>query len=451
MRLRPVIALSTLSIAAAVALANDANACGGCFVQQSENSIVSGHRMALSISTTQTTLWDQITYSGDPAEFAWVLPIRGQVDIGLSSDALFALLESYTTPQISSPFISCPPPPDCGGDGNAFGGGTSGTGGGSEDGGVEIIAQEVVGPYETVQLTAEDPAALAQWLDSHGYNVPADVQPVIDDYVFEGFGFLALRLVPGQGVDSMRPIRVTTPGAAPALPLRMVAAGTGAITPISLWVLGEGRYEPENFPSFQVDPTALVWNWDEQKSNYSDLRQAGFAASDGAGWILEAGEPTGSWMFQQLVDTANWDPIGSGYADETGEKAVENAEADVTTLLTGINENSLWISRMSAELARAALGQDLALQASSDQATIQRFFEAQNAVGTPPACPPQPECPDGGIDDVAGDPFGDSGDDVLGDSSSCTASGTTDATGGGLVGLALALGAGAVLRRRRRA
>jgi LPXTG-motif cell wall-anchored protein len=249
----------------------------------------------------------------------------------------------------------------------------------------------------------------------------------------------------------MRPIRVTTPGAAPALPLRMVAAGTGAITPISLWVLGEGRYEPENFPSFQVDPTALVWNWDEQKSNYSDLRQAGFAASDGAGWILEAGEPTGSWMFQQLVDTANWDPIGSGYADETGEKAVENAEADVTTLLTGINENSLWISRMSAELARAALGQDLALQASSDQATIQRFFEAQNAVGTPPACPPQPECPDGGIDDVAGDPFGDSGDDVLGDSSNCTASGTTDATGGGLVGLALALGAGAVLRRRRRA
>ena len=32
--------------------------------------------MALSISTQQTVLWDQIRYSGDPAEFAWVLPVR---------------------------------------------------------------------------------------------------------------------------------------------------------------------------------------------------------------------------------------------------------------------------------------------------------------------------------------------------------------------------------------
>ena len=53
------------------------------------------------------------------------------------------------------------------------------------------------------------------------------ILPVIDAYVAEGFNFLALKLVPGQGVDSMRPVRVTTPGAAATLPLRMVAAGTG--------------------------------------------------------------------------------------------------------------------------------------------------------------------------------------------------------------------------------
>jgi hypothetical protein len=31
-------------------------------------------------------------------------------------------------------------------------------------------------------------------------------------YVEEGFGFVALKLVPGIGVDAIRPVRVTTPG-----------------------------------------------------------------------------------------------------------------------------------------------------------------------------------------------------------------------------------------------
>ena len=35
-----------------------------------------------------------------------------------------------------------------------------------------------------------------------------------------------------------------------------LAAGTGAKTPITLWMIGEGRYEPANFPSFTIDPAS---------------------------------------------------------------------------------------------------------------------------------------------------------------------------------------------------
>ena len=103
--------------------------------------------------------------------------------------------------------------------------------------GVTVIAEEVVGPYETVQLQSSDPTALQDWLDAHGYVVPADVQGVVTQYVNEGFDFLAMRLVPGQGTSAMRPVRITSPGAGLTLPLRMVAVGTGAITPIipSCW------------------------------------------------------------------------------------------------------------------------------------------------------------------------------------------------------------------------
>ena len=100
--------VASLPLLSLLTTTDEADACGGCFVSESESTQVTGHRMVLSISNEQTTLYDQIQYSGDPAEFAWVLPIRGQVDIGLSSDALFSLLEQETSITINSPFISCP-------------------------------------------------------------------------------------------------------------------------------------------------------------------------------------------------------------------------------------------------------------------------------------------------------------------------------------------------------
>ena len=66
MRLRFVLPLLSAAVAASLASSTDALACGGCVVPPEENTIVTGHRMALSISTTQTTLWDQIQYSGNP-------------------------------------------------------------------------------------------------------------------------------------------------------------------------------------------------------------------------------------------------------------------------------------------------------------------------------------------------------------------------------------------------
>src|SRR5262245_130162 len=81
---------------AALSAAHDAAACGGCLGPPTEVTQVTGHKMILSISKTQTTLWDQITYSGNPSSFAWVLPIKGTVDFHLSSDALFRTLEQQT-------------------------------------------------------------------------------------------------------------------------------------------------------------------------------------------------------------------------------------------------------------------------------------------------------------------------------------------------------------------
>ena len=86
----------TLALAAFVAstmTTHRADACGGCFAAES-NTVVTDHRMIFSVSKNQTTLYDQIRYQGSPESFAWVLPIHGTVEIGLSSDALFGFLRT---------------------------------------------------------------------------------------------------------------------------------------------------------------------------------------------------------------------------------------------------------------------------------------------------------------------------------------------------------------------
>src|SRR5262249_19517236 len=151
-----------------------------------------------------------------------------------------------------------------GGGGDSIDGSAGGPGGP-----VNILAQSVVGPYETVQIASGDPQSITDWLTSHSYDIPADIQPLIEAYVQDGFGFLAIKLKPGQDVQSMKPVRVTFPGASPVLSLRMVAAGTGPITPVKLWVVSDGRYQPQNFPALFLDESALYWDFNASSSNYA--------------------------------------------------------------------------------------------------------------------------------------------------------------------------------------
>ena len=82
--------------------------------------------------------------------------------------------------------------------------------------------------------------------------IPPSIDPIIDAYVAEQFDFIALRLLPNEGTSAMTPVRVVQDGANPALPLRMVGIGTGSEVPIVLYVIGEGRWETQNFPAAKL-------------------------------------------------------------------------------------------------------------------------------------------------------------------------------------------------------
>jgi len=278
---------SLLSVTAGPRLAE---ACGGCFHVPAENTVVTGHRMVVSISPEQSVLWDQIQYSGNPSEFSWVLPIKPGARIEVASDAFFDVLEAATTISVSAPPEGCAFDTNDSSLGCSSGefansdlGGASGRGG--PEGGVNVISEGSVGPYDTVTLSAEDPEALKTWLEDNGFVMPAEIGPTVDAYVQEGFDFIALKLSPNQGVQQMTPVRVVSPGGSVTLPLRMVAAGTGAQTDIVLYVIGEGRYQARDYENAAIPPQLVTWDFRSDTTDYGELRLDALGANDGRAWL----------------------------------------------------------------------------------------------------------------------------------------------------------------------
>ena len=404
------VAVSALGL---LAQERDAAACGGCFHPPTQvASDITDERMLLSVSTKQTTLYDQIRYSGSPSSFAWVLPIHGTVDVGLSADVLFGSVDQLTATQINPPPQNCPAPPSNCNSFNGKGGGFAApsAAGDSADAGVVVTKAENVGPYSTVQLHATDSSALEKWLSDNGFQIPVDVKPIIDQYVAEGFDFLAMKLLPNQGVQAMRPVRVTAPGASLSLPLRMAAIGTGVSVGITIWVVADGRYQPQNFPFYHIEDKDLVWDWSTTSSNYTTLRSQNEATLKGKGWEIESSLTLNQQLISNTIlsggvyyggggvgpsqasqASADYLPVDADDSGTTtGQTAEQVRQADIAALFAGMNGPNVRITRMRSDISHAAMTSDFVLQASPDQAEIPNVRNLTNAVNL--QCPVYDGC-----------------------------------------------------------
>jgi len=180
--------VATTCSAALLAPARHAHACGGCFtppVQPTEGiSTVESHRMIIELSPEQTILWDQIRYSGNPADFVWVLPVpTPDAQVELADATFFDELDSQTAPRVQPAYPLYP----CGGGsgcGDAAAAGTDAVDHPYQpDDPVTVYSEDTVGPYETVIIGSEDAGALRTWLVDHGYQVGAETEPIIDHYI----------------------------------------------------------------------------------------------------------------------------------------------------------------------------------------------------------------------------------------------------------------------------
>ncbi len=278
-------ALATTFLVLPLLAERSARACGGTFFEDPTTVHVTAHRMAISLTTDRTILWDQIQYQGDPKDFAYVIPVPPGSSVELGDDAWMTALDAYTSPVIYAPRDSshggCALM-GCAGTENTTAGNASAHGNGP-------TAALSIGPYEVSTVTPKTAAELLATFTQAGLAVPSGADAIVSSYLAAGMSFVVMHLRPGCGERSIVPVRIVMPGVHPTVPLRLASIGSSGTVDVEIFVLGEQRWAPQSYPQGSLDFSAL--RADSVTNNYEELASRVFAAGEGRTFLTELAGP----------------------------------------------------------------------------------------------------------------------------------------------------------------
>lgn len=185
-----------------------------------------------------------VSWQGDAEDFAWVVPVPNIPEITVTNPQLFWELSAFTA--IKTP-------------GNGGGVSCYGGAGGPPGGGVDVIEEEVVGPYATAIISATNATALTDWLNANGYTFPEDGEEIISEYIEKEWYFVATRI---NAVDNdtgyalaagaIEPMVLSFASDQIVYPLRISSlSATSATSPeVLLYVLTDHVMVPEQYPLY---------------------------------------------------------------------------------------------------------------------------------------------------------------------------------------------------------
>jgi hypothetical protein len=201
----------------------------------SERALVIEHRRGEAI-----VLSLELTSDSEQSKPAVVVPVPGFPTVAaIEQGDPLAYLERATAP-----------PPETGSSGDGETAGASG--------GVEVVAREEIGGYDVASLGAADGAALEEWLDNHGYVLPAGAEPILSDYADEDWRFVAIKLAAGsEGV--LKPLKISFDSDETIYPMRLEQLATEPLA-LTLFVLAPAERRIKGYdrsfskPVDELDP-----------------------------------------------------------------------------------------------------------------------------------------------------------------------------------------------------
>jgi len=278
----------------------EAGACGGFFCNSPTPVDQTAEQIVFAEEDGRGIAWVQIRFAGSAPDFGWIVPVRQAPEKVETDDiALFSELQQLTAPRfriapsIGGPSEGCAPA--CGSevamtDARSFAG---------EAAPVDVFGGGTVGPYEWVALRSTTSEALLSWLTNRRYVVSPHARTLVQQYLDEGFLFVALKLVPGAEVSQLAPVKFTFPVFEPCVPLRLTAVSARPDMGVLVYVVGEHRARPERFAEVDIDIKKVRFTFTSQDStNYHHLLGESIDAAGGRGFITEFAGRTSSLLPQ---------------------------------------------------------------------------------------------------------------------------------------------------------
>ena len=223
------------------AMATPVLADGGFFTQAMLHDLYESAQRAVILYGNSTGnsiehLILSVSFEGDAEDFAWVVPVPDKPEIAVTDPELFWELSDFTRKVIPRSW-GC-------------------TAGPSEQDGVEVIEEQVVGPYATAILSATNATALVDWLSANGYIFPEEGEEIISGYIEKEWYFVATKInaVEEDTGDALaegaiEPIVLSFASDEIVYPLRITSLS--ATSPeVLLYVFADHVMVPEQYPFY---------------------------------------------------------------------------------------------------------------------------------------------------------------------------------------------------------
>ncbi|MFH1421618.1 MAG: DUF2330 domain-containing protein [Planctomycetota bacterium] len=214
-------------------------------------------------------------YSGEPEEFAWVLPLPSvPSDIDVASDNIFSGIRELTQPEIIISYGSKLYSGVHGG----FGCGCSASESDINDKSVEvtIISQLHIGYYEITTVSSESSDALLEWFDTNEFYWPdtTEANTVLEDLCAENWVFVCTKIVPESDSyvsGKTMPLQVIFNADKIIYPMRMTALSNTDEIEITLYIFAESRVDCVEIPTDNFNITAALKEKASNKVTYDEL------------------------------------------------------------------------------------------------------------------------------------------------------------------------------------
>ena len=281
-----------LLLLAVVAPSSAAAFCGFYVAPGDAKLVNKATRVALMRHGTTTVMSLQPDYQGPAEGFAMVIPVPQVLqkeDVKTLERSLFDTLDEYTSPRMSEYWEQdpCPRP------GLSIGEGGSGNYPSVADYGlkgqasvptekpfVKIEAQFAVAEYDILVLSSNDGTALESWLTERKYKIPKGAAPYLAPYINSGMYFFVAKVDPKRAKFEgnqavLSPLRFHYTSEDFTLPIRLGMINADGEQDIVVFVLGEERFVPANYPHAPI-PTNIVVK-DKVRENFAEFYEGLFA------------------------------------------------------------------------------------------------------------------------------------------------------------------------------